>query len=120
MNSRLRPSERYLRAAEKWAVAQEASNTRAANRVHDRELIPALKAASQDAEEVERIVARVENANPGVRLWAACFALRHNRVKAERALARLSKLPNLWAGFSAELTLREWKKGTLEPGAWER
>jgi hypothetical protein len=67
---------------------------------------------------IGRVVDLVDDSNCGTALLAATFALRHAPQRAERALAELAtrKSP---LSFSAELVLRQWRKGTLE-FAWDR
>ena len=50
--------------------------------------------------------------NASVRCWAAAHALEFAPVKGEAALNELSMQGGL-IGFSAEMTLEEWRNGAL-------
>lgn len=113
------PAARFLAAAIEWGRAQSEGDTRRANKVHDRDLIPALReVAITGGEEIESVVELADHVNPSVGLWAATFALRYETARGEAALTRLTHLPSLSIGFSAEVTLKEWRAGRLEV-AWE-
>ena len=57
----------------------------------------------------------LESDNENVRLWAATHTLCTNEAKAKRVLQELAVKPGFNA-FSAEMTLREWEKGSLKLG----
>ncbi len=113
------PAARFERAALAWAEADRRSDSKRANKIHDRELVPALTASVAAGEvEIGRVSDLMDHPDPGVALWAATFALRYFPGRAERVMRRLSEDPSLSIGFSAEVTLKEWKAGRLEV-AWD-
>ena len=59
------------------------------------------------------LVELLEHEDPYVRLWAAYYCLRVTPSKAEETLKTLSKEKGVIVGFSAQITLDEWRKGTL-------
>jgi hypothetical protein len=62
-----------------------------------------------------KILSMLENENPHVRSWAAFLALEIDPPRGERFLEGISRnYPrNLNLGFSAEFTLKQWRKGKL-------
>ncbi|MCL2086967.1 MAG: DUF2019 domain-containing protein [Oscillospiraceae bacterium] len=60
------------------------------------------------------LVELFEHENPYVRLWAAYYSLQTTPSKAESTLEKLSKEKGFMAGFSAQITLNEWRKGNLK------
>lgn len=54
------------------------------------------------------------HAERGVRLWAASHALEFAPEEAQRVLDNLVLLKGSLVGFSAEMTLREWRAGRLQ------
>jgi len=108
---------RFAAAAAEWGKANAASDWRRANGLHD-ELVAALReVAVGGGGSIGRVLALMEDADDAVAGWAATFALRFEPARAMDVLARLAKRPGL-AGHAMEVTLREWRKGTLE-FAWE-
>ena len=55
----------------------------------------------------------MSNPNLSVKLWAASVCLPFFTIEAEKVLSNVSKDASL-IGSSAEITLREWKKGNLK------
>ncbi len=55
----------------------------------------------------------VTDPNPGVRLWAAVHALEFDPARGEPVVAEAARSDPSLRGFSAQITLREWKAGRL-------
>ena len=55
----------------------------------------------------------LEHENPYVRLWAAYYMLPVLPIKSENTLKELSTIKGKPVAFSAQMTLLEWRKGTL-------
>ena len=49
----------------------------------------------------------------GVRCWAASHALEFSPLDGERVLSEVASLPKSLAGFSARMTLKQWRDGKL-------
>lgn len=62
---------------------------------------------------LEELLELLSHENPYVRLWAAGYTLQIDAKKAETALEELAALRGVMAGFSASITLREWRAGRL-------
>jgi hypothetical protein len=58
----------------------------------------------------ESLVGLLNEADRGVRLWAASHALSLLPAEAERVLAELAQEPRGLIAVSAEVALREWRK----------
>lgn len=114
------PVERFVEASIAWTNAMDKGDSKTANRIHDRDLVPSLREVmTAGPEQVQRIVDLVDHPDPGVAHMAAVFALRHDAPRAESALERLMGDPSWHLSFSAEWCLREWREGSLE-FAWEQ
>lgn len=109
------PIERFVDAAVAEAQAMDKNDSKTANRIHERDLVPALReVVASGPEQIQRVVDLVDHAEASVAHTAAVFALRYDAPRAERALERLIEHPALHIGFSAEWCLREWREGSLE------
>lgn len=51
--------------------------------------------------------------NIGVRTWAACFLLPVNEKQSLKVLKEISKM-DVRGSYTAELVIKEWKKGDLK------
>jgi Domain of unknown function (DUF2019) len=62
-----------------------------------------------------KILSMLENQNPHVKSWAAFLALEIDPPRGEQALEEISRNypQNLNLGFTAEFTLKQWRKGKL-------
>lgn len=67
----------------------------------------------KDAGRLEELLELLNHENPYVRLWAASYTLQIDPAKAENTLEELSMLRGIAAGFSASITLEEWREGRL-------
>ncbi len=62
---------------------------------------------------LNELLVLLNHENPYVKLWAAGYTLQIAPVQAEKALLEVDELDEN-VGFGAEMTLREWRKGTLK------
>lgn len=62
-----------------------------------------------------KILSLLNNDNPHVKMWAAFLALEFDSSQGERVLEEIGRnyRRNLNLGFSAEFTLKQWRKGEL-------
>ena len=68
----------------------------------------------KDAGRLEELLELLTHENPYVRLWAASYTLQIAPVRAESTLEELSGTRGVPAGFSASITLKEWRAGRLQ------
>ena len=68
----------------------------------------------KDAGRLEELLNLLNHENPYVRLWAASYTLQIAPAKAEKTLRKLSCIRGIPAGFSASITLKEWRAGRLQ------
>jgi hypothetical protein len=59
------------------------------------------------------LLSLLDHPSNAVRAWAAFHALEFAPQEAEPVLEDLSKIPGI-EGLDSEITLREWRKGTLK------
>jgi phage-related protein len=110
-------AERCLSALREWSGLQADVGrraTRRANRLADeqRAYLQALAATAEGRRHVESFL---DDAEAGVREWAAAHALFWNEPKARRVLERLCSSDTFPYNFNAEMTLREFDAGRLRP-----
>jgi hypothetical protein len=55
----------------------------------------------------------LEHKNPYVRLWASAYTLQIDSASAEKVLEELTLIKKDMVGFTAEITLQEWRSGRL-------
>jgi hypothetical protein len=108
--------EAYASAAAFHGRATEVSDpreTRSANRAAD--LIAAIyrEFRARGNEACEHLLPLLSHPEPGVRGWAGAHALEFAPKLGEPVLEELARLPRSPVGFSAEITIREWKAGRL-------
>lgn len=60
-----------------------------------------------------RLLPLLGHTHPGVRAWAAAHALEFDPTAGESVLAVMAKSDATLRGFSADVTLREWRAGRL-------
>ncbi|OJT22044.1 hypothetical protein BO221_25225 [Archangium sp. Cb G35] len=101
-------------SAERWRTIN-AGKSKDGNRMFD--LLVAirreLRARGLDAQ--RQLLGLIDDPEPGTRCWAAVSVLEFAPGEGERVLAELAKLPDSLVGFSAEMTLEQWKAGTFKP-----
>jgi hypothetical protein len=101
-------------SAERWRAISE-GRTREGNRLYDLlvEIRRELRARGEEAQ--RQLLVLLDDPEPGTRCWAAASVLEFAPAEGERVLAELAKIPKSLVGFSAELTLEQWKAGTFNP-----
>lgn len=72
-----------------------------------------LRARGLDAQ--RHLLSLLDDPDPGTRCWAAASVLEFAPDDGERVLTELAKAPNELIGFSAEMTLEQWRAGTFKP-----
>lgn len=77
------------------------------------EIIHSVYLRLKDEHRLEDLSELLDHPNPYVRLWAASYTLQIDPAKAENTLEELSMLRGIAAGFSASITLEEWREGRL-------
>ncbi len=102
----------YAESAVAHLSASDEGDYNAANRAHD--LIAAvyseLRARGREAQ--ERLLSLLGDPRAEVRSWSAAHALEFAPSRGEPVLTELSRAGGA-IGMSAEMTLREWRKGSL-------
>lgn len=61
-----------------------------------------------------QLLALLDDPMASVRCWAAAHALEFSPERGAPVLEELAKSEKSLAGFNAEMTLKEWRKGTLK------
>jgi len=93
--------------------AQATINPKAANKCHDK-MHAAYKILRETPEGRKAISNLMSNNAASVRCWAAAHCLAWYPDKARQVLTELQNSNDDWAySFSAEMTLKEFEKGTL-------
>ena len=102
----------YRAAAVANGRATEESDHRTANRQHD--IVAAIyRELRKRGDSAQReLLALLDDINPHVRAWAAAHALEFAPDRGEPVLRRLANGAGV-VGLNAEMTLREWTKGSL-------
>jgi hypothetical protein len=103
----------YRSAAEAHGAATEDGNHRAANRHHDAlaEVYRELRNRGPNAQ--GELLPLLDDINVHVRAWAAAHALEFCPERGEAVLKRLASGNPGVVRLNAEMTLSEWKKGSL-------
>jgi hypothetical protein len=106
-------AQEYVSAAIAHGNASTAGDHSEANRQHDtiQDVYRELRSRGKSAQNV--LLGLLEHPNEAVRGWAAFHALEFAPNEAEPVLEVLSESPGI-SGFNAEMTLKEWRKGTLK------
>jgi hypothetical protein len=107
--------EKYRAASARHGHAIEAGNHKAANREYDVIVAISKELRARGGEAHRRLLGLLNDPEPGTRCWAASEALGFAPLEAEQVLAELAKVPRSLVGFTAELTLQQWKAGTYNP-----
>jgi|SRR5919109_3997723 hypothetical protein len=103
---------RYAAAATGHGKATETGDHRAANRHHDAiaGVYRDLRARGHEAQTA--LLALLNDSDAYVRSWAAAHALEFAPERGEPVLAALVQRGG-FVGLDAEMTLAEWRQGTL-------
>ena len=105
--------ERYIQAAQAHGAATQRGDYKEANCQHDR-IIKALKGLRALPEgEREALLEMLRNYDANVRAWAATYLLFLAPDIAVPMLEEIAAEPGI-VGFNAEVTLREFRNGTLK------
>jgi hypothetical protein len=103
----------YREAAMAHGVATEQGNYRVANRQHDvlAEVYRELRSRGRDSQ--MELLRLLDDINVHVRAWVAAHALEFAPDRGEAVLKRLASGAPSAVRLNAEMTLSEWKKGSL-------
>ena len=103
----------YARSAAAHGRFSEEADNRSANRHAD--IVAAvyreLRARGRDAQLA--LMPLLEDPDPDIRVWAAGHALEFAPEDGEKVLTEMAAAFKGLIGWSAEMTLKEWRKGTL-------
>jgi len=109
--------DKFRNASTRWGDAWQGTDARKRNKWHDRSVFALRHILASGGDSVAQVVNMKDSENCGTALLASTFALKFDARAAEAALQALA-LARTPLSFSAELVLREWRKGTLT-FAWE-
>jgi len=105
--------EMYATAAATHGEATESGDYKTGNR-HYRIVESVYRELRSRGLEAQRaLLPLLARAEPGVRGWAAAHALEFAPTEGEPVLAALAAVKASLVGLSAEMTLKEWRRGTL-------
>jgi len=105
--------QHYVSVAIAHSNATRTANYHAANSQYDTLQTIYRELRSRGASVQRTLLALLDHPNNGVRGWAAFHALEFASKEAEPVLEDLSKMSGI-EGFTWEVTLEEWRKGTLK------
>lgn len=103
----------YITAASAQGTATSTGDYRKANSQHDRvqAIYREFRSRGKSAQHV--LLGLLGYPDEAVQCWAACHALEFAPQEAEPVLEKLSSCQSI-CGFNAEMTLKEWRKGSLK------
>lgn len=101
-------------SAERWRAISE-GRPKDGNRMFDLLVAMRRELRTRGLEAQQHLLALLNDPDPGTRCWAAVSVLEFAPGEGERVLAELAKLPDSLVGFSAEMTLEQWRAGTFKP-----
>jgi hypothetical protein len=104
---------RYAEAAGQHGRATEAGDHKKANQAHEAIASVYRELRSRGLEAQRALLVLLDDSEPGVRLWAASHALEFSPADGERVLSSMANVPKSFLSFSADMTLRQWREGTL-------
>lgn len=104
---------KFVRACIAKGEGEESGDTKHDRKYYD--IIRKVYLKLKKEQRLDELLPLLQHENPYVRLWAAGYTLQIDPVKAEETLERLAATRKLMAGFSAEITLREWRSGHFAP-----
>lgn len=103
--------ENFISACIEKGKCEELGDSKRGNRQY--KIIKSSYLALKKSGQLNNMVGLLEHENPYVRLWAASCMLSIIPIKSEDTLKELSILKGKPVAFSAQMTLHEWRKGTL-------
>jgi Domain of unknown function (DUF2019) len=110
------PEERYIEAAIVFQTSSSRNDFRLSNKAHDKIIRSARMIRRLRDDQGESFFrSLLDHELPQVGCWAAFNLLPLQPKEAERALKQLSNSEDPDARHSAEMTLKEWKSGNLDP-----
>jgi hypothetical protein len=101
-------------SAERWRAISE-GRPKDGNRKFDLLVAMRRELRTRGPEAQRQLLALLNDPDPGTRCWAAVSVLEFAPGEGERVLAELARLPDSLVGFSAEMTLEQWRAGTFKP-----
>lgn len=107
-------ASQYEQAGLVLASTETTNDYRKGNRQHDKLVKLGRALRQKDAEGRAALLRLMSNESNWVRLYAACEVLRFAPREAEVALEQLASGPRGSCRFTAEVTLQEWRNGTLK------
>ena len=102
----------YASAAGMHGKATREGNSDLANRSYEE--LASVYRLLRDEGERERLLPLLSDADPAVRSWAASHALEFAPEQGVAVLNALASGPPSPERLSAQMTLKEWKKGNLK------
>jgi hypothetical protein len=112
------PTERLVEEFRKLSAehghALEASNPRAANRRFDTLVAIRRELRSRGPDAQRQLLKLLADPEPSTRSWSARSVLEFAPSEAEQVLEEISRTQRNAIGFTADLTLEQWRKGTFK------
>ena len=104
----------YARSAAAHGRSLDTADSKSANRHADvlAAVYRELRARGRDAQLA--LMPLLNDPDPNVRVWAAGHALEFAPEDGEKVLTEMAAAFKGLIGWSAEMTLKEWRKGTLK------
>ena len=104
--------ERFCTAAAQHADATESGEYKRGNKAyaHIGDALRQLNAQQS----IQLLKPLLQSPNLGIRVWTASCLLHQNDPEAEAALQEVANLEGIQA-FNAQMTLREWRAGRMQP-----
>jgi len=103
----------YAGYAIEHGQATEVGDYKKGNKAHDKLIKIYLQIKEQGNLVHPLFKEMLYSSDPGIKAWAATHCLKNFPEEAEAALVDVGKTPRSLVAFSAEMVLKEWKKGTL-------
>ena len=100
----------YRKAAQEHGAATLVGDSVAANKAHD--VATSMYRRLKEAGRVGELEGELSNPDPSVRLWASMHLLPILGEKSGAVLEKVSEEKSI-IGFTAKITLREWRAGKL-------
>ena len=101
-------------SAERWRAIY-AGKPKDGNRMFDLLVTIRRELRMRGMDAQRQLLGLLDDPDPGTRCWAAVSVLEFAPSEGERVLAEVAKLPESLVGFSAEMTLEQWRAGTFKP-----